>query len=326
MLNWISRPKYQRITEIIKNLRSEIEGCENILKAYQENEGSLKNTIKNLKDELVEQEMKFAEVGNPDYDAIIKLEEVVNKKMEQVGKSLEDSLTKRFQENNKKIEEKLNWMIYESKPYAELAKQNPVSSSSEHCDGSIQQQIHAEGDSASSLPNNLTFSKVLQLPTKVKQIMQDAKNEEKVQEREQEWRAKKIIIHGAHEIGDNNDEIKVNDTGYITQILTKMGVVNKPESVTRLGKPNDTKKRTMKIVMKSKHDKEWVMANLNKLKNTEEQFDKIRVTDDYTIAEREQIKMWVEKAEKKSSSDTERVYRVRGDPKNGLRLVSFLRK
>ena len=82
----------------------------------------------------------------------------------------------------------------------------------------------------------------------------------------------------------------------------------------------------MKIVMKTKHDKEWVMANLNKLKNTEEEFGKIRVTDDYTNTEREQIKIWVEKAEKKSSSDTEGVYRVRGDPKNGLRLVSFLRK
>ena len=37
------------------------------------------------------------------------------------------------------------------------------------------------------------------------------KNEKKVQEREQEWRAKNFIIHAAHEIGDNNNEIKVND-------------------------------------------------------------------------------------------------------------------
>ena len=44
-----------------------------------------------------------------------------------------------------------------------------------------------------------TFSKVLQLPTEVKQIMQDAKNEEKVQEKEQERRAKNFIIHGADE-------------------------------------------------------------------------------------------------------------------------------
>ena len=35
------------------------------------------------------------------------------------------------------------------------------------------------------------------------------------------------------------------------------------------------------------------MANLNKLKDTEEEFGKIRITDDYTNTEREQIRMWV---------------------------------
>ena len=156
--------------------------------------------------------------------------------------------------------------------------------------------------------------------------MQDAKNEEKVQEKEQERRVKNFIIHGADEVGNNNDEIKVNDTEYIAQILTKIGVKSKPESIARLGKPNETNKRTMKIVMKTKQDKERVMANLKKLKDTEEEYGKIRITDDYTNTEREQIRMWVKKAEEKSSADTERVYRVRGDPKNGLRLVSFLRK
>ena len=119
---------------------------------------------------------------------------------------------------------------------------------------------------------------------------------------------------------------EANDAKYIAQILTKIGVNSKPGSITRLGKPNETNKRTMKIAMISKQDKEHVMSNLNKLKDTEEIFGKIRITDDYTSTEREQIRMWVKKAEQKSSTDTERVYQVRGDPKNGLHLVSFLRK
>ena len=160
-----------------------------------------------------------------------------------------------------------------------------------------------------------TFSKVLQLPTEVKQIMQDAKNEEKVQEKEQGRRAKNFIIHGADEVGNNIDEIKVNDIEYIAQILMKIGTNSKPESIARLGKPNETNKRTMKIVMNTRQDKERVMANLNKLKDTEEEFGKIRITDDYTNTEREQIRMWVKKAEEKSSSGTKLVYRVRGDPK-----------
>ena len=82
----------------------------------------------------------------------------------------------------------------------------------------------------------------------------------------------------------------------------------------------------MKIVTNTKQDNERVMANLKKLKDTEEEFGKIRITDDYKNAEREQIRMWVKKAEENNSADTKRVYTVRGDPKNGLCLVSFLRK
>ena len=62
---------------------------------------------------------------------------------------------------------------------------------------------------------------------------------------------------------------------------------NKPEGIARLGKPNETNKRTMKIVMNIKQDKERVMVNLKKLKDTEEEFGKIRITDDYTNTERE---------------------------------------
>ena len=68
------------------------------------------------------------------------------------------------------------------------------------------------------------------------------------------------------------------------------------------------------------------MANLNRLKGTEDEFGRISVTDDYTNNEREEIKAWTQKAQEKSAQDQERVYKVRGDPKNGLRLVSFTRK
>ena len=47
---------------------------------------------------------------------------------------------------------------------------------------------------------------------------------------------------------------------------------------------------------------------------------------DYTNGERDLIRHWVKEAEKKSAVDANKVYRVRGDPKNGLRLVSFARQ
>ena len=83
--------------------------------------------------------------------------------------------------------------------------------------------------------------------------------------------------------------------------------------------------RPLKIVMKSVDDKSKIMSNLRHLKGTEEEFGKLSVKDDYTNHEREEIKAWVQKAKAKSENDPDRVYKVRGDPKNGLRLVSFAR-
>ena len=135
-----------------------------------------------------------------------------------------------------------------------------------------------------------------------------------------------IIIHGADEIGNNTDEIKKNDIEFLEHILRKIDVNSQPESINRLGRPNETNRRTIKIVMKSKTDQENIMANLRKLKGTEEEFGKIRVTHDYTNNERDLIRRTIKVAEEKSEGNTEQVYRVSGDPKNGLRLVSFLRK
>ena len=68
------------------------------------------------------------------------------------------------------------------------------------------------------------------------------------------------------------------------------------------------------------------MVNLNRLKGSVEEFGRISITEDYTNSEREQIKSWVTKAREKSEQDPENIYKVRGNPKNGLRLVSFTRQ
>ena len=114
---------------------------------------------------------------------------------------------------------------------------------------------------------------------------------------------------------NNTDEIKKNDIEFLAHILRKIDVNSQPESINRLGRPNETNRRTIKIVMKT--DQENVMANLRKLKGTEEEFNKIRVTHDYTNNERDLIRRTVSGgvAEEKSEGNTERVYRVRGDPK-----------
>ena len=114
-----------------------------------------------------------------------------------------------------------------------------------------------------------------------------------------------------------------NDADYIKDILKKLEVQEKPESITRLVKPNETKERVLKICMKTKIGKESVMSNLNKLKGTEEEFGKKSVTEDYTKTEREEIRKYTAKAKEQQQNDPTRVYKVRGDPKNGLRVISY---
>ena len=67
------------------------------------------------------------------------------------------------------------------------------------------------------------------------------------------------------EKGDENEAIKENDAKTICHFLERFGVDTQPENITRLGKPNTNKKRTLKVEMNSKQDKEIAMGNLNRL-------------------------------------------------------------
>ena len=171
-----------------------------------------------------------------------------------------------------------------------------------------------------------TYAKILEVPKEVRQIIQETRNDDKVNQVEQEKRSQNFIIHGAEEIGANEDEIKENDERYVIEILEHLEIVAKPEGVIRLGKVNENKARVMKITMPTKVSKDKVMDSLRKLKGTEETFGKLSVTDDYTVTERKQIQEFVKKAREQGKQDTSQVFKVRGDPKNGLRIISYKKK
>ena len=81
--------------------------------------------------------------------------------------------------------------------------------------------------------------------------------------------------------------------------------------------------------MNDELEKQNVMSNLNKLKNTEDRFKNLNVTDDYSIGERDEIKRWVGKAKAKNAEEGEcskYVWRVRATPKNGMRLAKIAKQ
>ena len=161
-------------------------------------------------------------------------------------------------------------------------------------------------------------------------IMKDAKNEELVQEQERKGRSRNLIIHGVPEMKQENDSVKTksHDEEFVTLFLTKIDIAMKPTAIHRIGKSSN-KDRPIKMIMNNEEEKNNIMFNLRKLKDAEEKFKKLRITDDYTIEEREEIRKWVQKARLKTSEEVENsryVWCVRGSPKNGLRLVKVTRK
>ena len=68
------------------------------------------------------------------------------------------------------------------------------------------------------------------------------------------------------------------------------------------------------------------MSRLVNLKNADKKFQSASVRDDYSIEERKLIKEWVEDASARNRAENTDEYRVRGSPKNGLRIVRVTKK
>ena len=139
-------------------------------------------------------------------------------------------------------------------------------------------------------------------------------------------RDENIIIHGI----DENNEVGY-DERYLKKLFTVMEMgQTSPTLAHRLGMRKADKPRPMKIMMDSKEDKVKFMSKLGALKYAATEYKKIRVTDDYTIEEREEIRRWVKMANNKNitESNGNRVmlsyaWKVRGNPNTGLRIVKI---
>ena len=76
---------------------------------------------------------------------------------------------------------------------------------------------------------------------------------------------------------------------------------------------------SLEVEMHNVANKEMVMQNLWKLKNSDDKFKKLRITKDYIQEKRSLIRSFVEKAKVKSQeeSNNQYIWRVRGTPKTG---------
>ena len=160
-------------------------------------------------------------------------------------------------------------------------------------------------------------------------IISDAKNSERVESTERLKRERNIIVYGAYDSYNdegNPTETQDQDTEFIKNLFIIIGVTATPQSITRLGKPDLERTRPLKLVMATTENKEQVMKRLVNLKYAPDTYRKICVRDDLTIEERNLIKAWQKTAGEQNEAENTDVYKVRGTPKNGLRLVKLTKR
>ena len=147
------------------------------------------------------------------------------------------------------------------------------------------------------------------------------RNDELVEKQEQDKRINNIVIYGISEETDPDTSLKVKDTNFVKSFLEAIEANVEPKAIIRLGNENAEKKRPVKLIMKTAEDKEQVMKNLNKLKNADTALRGISVRDDYTLEERKLIRAMNEEAKKRNEAEKVTHWKVRGTPKNGLKVV-----
>jgi len=160
----------------------------------------------------------------------------------------------------------------------------------------------------------------------IENAIRESLNKELIQETERSKREKNIIIHGIAECDETEKENEDHDELFITSLLRIIGANVKPLTIDRLGKPNAGKRRPVKLVMSTTEHKDQVMSRLVNLKNAEDKYKIISVKDDYTFEERDIIKQWIHKANEKNKKENTTDWKVRGSPKNGLRLVKVTKR
>ena len=230
------------------------------------------------------------------------------------------NITTLFQELQNGVEQKINDMkvSIEASMEKKIARAFGSSNSIGTTYAAATRTTTTDGKEASSFPTTNQGNDF-------RTIMADTKNEELLTENDRQRRAANIIIHGVKERSKHPESrMEELDKNYISALFAVLGLQISANSVTRLGKFNpEGKCRPLKLVMGSIEDKLAVMSRLSNLKTAEEQYKNISVKDDYTPSERELIKHKHMQAKEMNERDNTTEWKVRGTPKNGLRIVKI---
>ena len=136
---------------------------------------------------------------------------------------------------------------------------------------------------------------------------------------ERDQRDLNLIVHGVKEddAGSNTDRL-------VMELFDTIGMEHLSTTPAhRLGNKSPDRIRPIKITLESYERKNELLSKLWRLKNGAEKFRKISITEDFTQEERSEIKLWVEEAKERTKEEDKYIWKVRGSPRNKLRLVKL---
>jgi hypothetical protein len=274
------------------------------LKNYEEKISELQSKIDENEKEMAALPVNSVPI-KPD-EILATLTDLVSKKFEEVEKNLKESIFTEVNKNNKNIEDKLEKVSETNKTYADaLAKTDDQTAPT----------------TAPATPQDF------------RSLIREEHNEQRVEETDKRARACNIVIHGLTEMVTADDLAAGNyDDHLIDTLLADIGLEDLSyRSVARLGKKNtaiEQSKRPIKVTMIDEQSKDRIMANLKNLKG-KDNYKGVSITDDHTVKERNTIREWVEKAKAANAlepTECEHEWKVRGCPKNGMRLMKFRKR
>ena len=142
----------------------------------------------------------------------------------------------------------------------------------------------------------------------MEKVVQKSLKDRDIEERERQNRRRNIIVFGLPESdkpepGTRREEDIQKMVGLCRNIcktdITSRDVVK----AVRSGKATQNNERPLLIAMDEETKKQEIFLNLNKIRDTERSFNKVVITHDLTVRQREELKELIKEANEKEQQD-----------------------
>ena len=165
------------------------------------------------------------------------------------------------------------------------------------------------------------WSTITGTSTKVEEVIQKSLKNRDIEERERQNRRKNIIGFGLPESDkpelETRREEDIQKMVGLCRNICKIDITSRDvRRAVRLGKATENNERPLLIAMDEETKKREIFLNLNKIRDAERPFNKVVMTHDLTVRQREELKELIKEANQKEQQDETGsfMYRVRGPP------------